>query len=86
VEALAKVVRPWTLCDDGSGFDHGSERAARAVLASDWLAARVAAAVEAERERIAQAIQAAKPPHITRDYTPVDAAYDTAARIARESR
>lgn len=40
VEALTRVVRPWTLCDDGGRFDHGSERAARAVLASDWLAAR----------------------------------------------
>ena len=28
-------------------------------------------------------LQRAKPPHLTRDYTPVDAAYDTAARIAR---
>jgi hypothetical protein len=36
VEALARVIRPWTLCDDGHGFDHGSERAARAVLAAGW--------------------------------------------------
>lgn len=56
---------------------------ARAVLASDWLAAHDAKARADERERIAQAIQRAKPPHLTRDYTPVDAAYDTAARIAR---
>jgi hypothetical protein len=47
------------------------------------LAAHDAKARADERERIAQAIQRAKPPHLTRDYTPVDAAYDTAARIAR---
>jgi hypothetical protein len=37
------------------------------------------------REQIARAIQAAKPKHITRDYTPVDQAYDHAARVARET-
>lgn len=34
-------------------------------------------------ERIAVAIHEAKPKHFTRDYTPVDAAYDNCARIAR---
>lgn len=33
---LTRTVRPWTLCDDGNGFDHGSERAARAVLAAGF--------------------------------------------------
>lgn len=36
VEALARVIRPWTLCDDGNAFDHGSERAAAAVIAAGW--------------------------------------------------
>lgn len=36
-----------------------------------------------QREQIAQAIQRAKPPHSTREYTDVDAAYDGAAYIAR---
>ena len=36
VEALVELIRPWTLCDDGHGFDHGSERAARAVLAAGY--------------------------------------------------
>ncbi len=48
------------------------------------VAAERVAAIKAEHgEFIAQAIQAARPPHMTRDYTPVDQAYDNAARIAR---
>lgn len=40
--------------------------------------------VAAERERIARAIQTAKPFHPTRNYTAMDAAFDEAARIARQ--
>lgn len=47
-----------------------------------WTKALAAERAE-ERERIARAIHAAKPRHLTRDYTPVDQAYDEAARIAR---
>ena len=53
------------------------ERVRAALAAHDRL-------IEADvGERIAAAIHDAKPPHMTRDYTPVDAAYDNCARIAR---
>lgn len=58
-EALAKIIRPWTRCDDGGRFDHGSDRAADAILASDWLAAYVAARATASAEGIAAAKAAA---------------------------
>lgn len=68
---------------DGYGWASGDAPSVRevidAILASQWLADRDAAT----GERIAREIQSACPPHITRDYTPVDAAYDNAARIAR---
>lgn len=35
-EELARLLRPWTTCDDGNGFDHGSDRAAAAVLAAGF--------------------------------------------------
>lgn len=46
---------------------------------TEWLAKRDTAL----RETIARDIHAAKPEHITRDYTRVDQAYDDAARVAR---
>jgi len=35
---LVSLIRPWTICDDGGGFDHGSSRAALHV--AEWVAAR----------------------------------------------
>ena len=58
VEALTKIVRPWTLCDDSGRFDHGSDRAAHAILDSDWLAAHDAEVRRAAGEQIARAIEA----------------------------
>lgn len=36
LEDLARIIRSWTICDDGGRFDHGSERAAAAVLAAGY--------------------------------------------------
>lgn len=41
-DRVAKLLRPWTVCDDGGRFDHGSSRAAEHLLNSDWLAERLA--------------------------------------------
>lgn len=54
------------------------ERATAALLAAQpaweaWL-----------REKVAREINRAKPSHFTRDYTPVDQAWDQAAKVARE--
>lgn len=79
VEALAKVLADARTEGEWIAMSawHRTcfESDATRLLASDWLAAREAAARAAERERIAQAIEAA---------WPCDA--DDAARIAREVR
>ena len=63
---------PWPRPDEN--VQAFTERASEAMLA----------AVEPLiRARLARDVQAGCPAHITRDYTPVDAAYDNAARIVR---
>lgn len=72
--------------------DDQRDRLARALLMGrrhtfDEVAAMLAEArAEGAAEallQVARDIQAAKPPHVTRNYTPIDMAYDDAARIAR---
>ena len=58
VEALAERLVRWEMGLDGANeTDHWADRLARAILASDWLAAREAAARADERERVAAAIE-----------------------------
>jgi hypothetical protein len=58
-EALADQLMRWEQGHDGANeTDHWADRLARALLASDWLAAREAAARAEERERVAVAIEA----------------------------
>jgi hypothetical protein len=81
-EVLAEAIRSVTdLWDEPLDEVHDIPPIVNAILAE----ARIVQARAGEgalRERIAREIQAAKPFHPTRNYTPVDEAYDRAARIA----
>lgn len=76
MEALAALLHPHVCAAMFAHYGPAKkcERIAKEII-SDWLAAREAAARAEERERIAQAIEAA---------WPCDA--DDAARIARDAR
>ena len=93
--ADAESVHPGTVCGEDCYDEDGrtihsaawTELAQTAPVMVDVVVPHVeriiAARLGEQRERIAEAIHAAKPRHLTRDYTPVDQAYDNAARIAR---
>lgn len=82
VEALAERLVRWEMGLDGANeTDHWADRLARAILASDWLAAREAAARADERERVAAAIE--RHQFATGLNWKARDAYAVAARIAR---
>jgi hypothetical protein len=72
-ERLAEVIRPWTLCDHGGSFDHGSDRAA------DALVPLIDTLLREQREGVAAAIEAI---NWRSDPSP-EAVRNLAARIAR---
>ena len=55
---LARVIRPWTMCDDGGRFDHGSDRAAAAVLAAGYSRTPDAHLAAAKAEALEEAADA----------------------------
>jgi hypothetical protein len=85
VEALAAVVYQTDTLDMGGYTTRDAQKVARAILASDWLAAREAAARAEERERIAQAIENDRDKD-GRLNALISVGMSSAARIAREPR